>query len=72
MQRVDAVVVLFAVVNQLRAKLTSMDRGQASEVLVVVILVSSVVLFRSIRWLMSRMSEEVLVMRIRGPRLASL
>ena len=33
-QRVDAVEVLFAVVSQLGAKLTSTDRGQASEVIV--------------------------------------
>jgi len=32
MQRVGAVVVLFAVVSQLGAKLASTDRGQASEV----------------------------------------
>ena len=64
MQRVGAVVVLFAVVSQLGAKLVSTDQGQASEVLVAVVLVSAVFLFRSIRWLVSRTLEVVPVMRI--------
>ena len=63
--------VTLIVVSQLGAKLVSTDRGQALEVSVVVVLVSLVVLFRSIRWLMSRTLEVVKVMRIRSIHIAS-
>ena len=55
-QRVGAIEVLFAVVSQLRAKLMSTDRGQASEVTVdSYFLLTVVVLFRSNLWFASRM-----------------
>ena len=60
MQRGGAVEVLFAVVSQLGAKLASTDRGQASEVTVgSCFLSAAVVLFSSIRWLVSRTLEVV-------------
>ena len=72
-QQVSTIEVILAVVSQLGAKLASVDRGQASKVIVgSCFLSAAVVLFRSIRWLVSRMSEVVPVMRIQGPRLASL